>query len=80
MEKTHIEIETNIMGKKCILYMQQYDKLPPRITVTRRGLCGRSPRPLACCPPRKIKFVHGGKVENVKPCCVECNIYAFLDV
>jgi len=28
MEKTHIEIETNmIMGKE--LYMQQYDNLPP---------------------------------------------------
>jgi len=27
MEKTHIEIETNIIGKKCALYMQPYDNL-----------------------------------------------------
>ena len=32
MEKTHIGIETNIMGKKCVLYMQPYDNLPPQIT------------------------------------------------
>ena len=31
MEKTHIEIETNIMGKECVLYMQPYDNLPPRL-------------------------------------------------
>jgi len=38
MEKTHIEIETNmIMGKE--LYMQQYDNLPPWLlpSVSRRA-------------------------------------------
>jgi len=28
MEKTHIEIVTNIMGKECVLYMQPYNNLP----------------------------------------------------
>jgi len=58
MKKTHIEIETNIMGGKCILYMQPYYNLPPRITATapcclsRGGLSGRSLWPFTCCPPR----------------------------
>ena len=55
MEKTHIEIETNIMGKECVLYMQQYDNLPPRLPLyypSREGLSGRPPRSFACCPPR----------------------------
>ena len=65
MEKTHIEIETNIMVKECVLYMQPYDNLPPRLP--------------PCCPSRgglvddrrdrlrKIKFVGGGgNAENVK--------------
>ena len=58
MEKTHIEIESNIMGKKCIVYMQPYDNLPPRITATapcclsRGGLSRLSPRLFPCCPPR----------------------------
>jgi len=34
MEKTHIEIETNTMGKECILYMHPYDNLQPRTTAT----------------------------------------------
>ena len=57
MEKTHIKIETNIMGKRCVLYMQPYDNLPPMITATAPcclscgGLSRRSPRPFACCPP-----------------------------
>jgi len=46
------------MGEKCVLYMQPYDNLPPRITTTAPcclscgGLSGRSPRPFACCLPR----------------------------
>jgi len=32
MEKTHIEIETYIMGKECVLYMQ-----PPLLSVSRRA-------------------------------------------
>jgi len=32
LEKTHIEIETNIMGKECVLYcMQRFDNLPSRL-------------------------------------------------
>jgi len=34
MEKTHIETETNIMGKECVLYMQQYDNLQTRTIAT----------------------------------------------
>ena len=34
MEKTHIEIDNNILGKECVLYMQPYDNLPPRTTAT----------------------------------------------
>ena len=69
MEKTHIEIESNIMGKKCIVYMQSYDNLPPRITATapcclsRGGLSERSPRPIACWPHDCLRKI---KVENVK--------------
>jgi len=36
MEKTHIEIETNILGKKWVLYMQPYDNLP-LLSVSRRA-------------------------------------------
>ena len=58
MEKTHIEIETNIMGKECVLYMQPYDNQPPWTTATAPccpslgGLSGRSLRLFACCPLR----------------------------
>jgi len=41
MEKTHIEIVTNIMGKECVLYMQPYNNLP-------RGPLQLPP----CCPSR----------------------------
>ena len=40
MEKTHIEIETNIMGEECLLYMQPYNYLPSRINVTAVCLVG----------------------------------------
>jgi len=55
MEKTHIEIETNIMGKECVLYMQPYDNLPPRLSpycLSRGGLSRRLLCPIACCPLR----------------------------
>jgi len=55
MEKTHIEIENNIMGKECVFYMQPYANLPPRrppCCPSRGRISGRSPRPFACCPPR----------------------------
>ena len=65
MKKTHIEIETNIMGKECVLYMQPYDNLPLQINTTVPLLSvssGQSPRLFASCP-RKIKFVRGGKCK-----------------
>jgi len=38
MGKTHIEIETNVMGKECVLYMQPYDNLPPQLPpISRRA-------------------------------------------
>ena len=59
------------MGKKCVLYMQQYDNLPPRITGTAPAVCltegladNHGDHSLAVphdCP-RKIKFVRGGHV------------------
>ena len=59
MEKTHIEIETNIMGKVSASYICNHMIIchcgPPRLPPccpSRGGLSGRSPRPLACCPPR----------------------------
>ena len=55
MEKTHIEIEANIMGEKYVIYMQPYDNLPPQLPPccpSHGGLSRRLPRPLACCPPR----------------------------
>ena len=73
MEKTYIEIETNIMGKECVLYMQPYDNLPPRLPPccrARGGLSGRSPGWFACCPPRfsaQDKICPGWQSGNVKP-------------
>jgi len=38
MKKTHIEIETNIMGEECVLYMQPYDNLRlPLLSVSQRA-------------------------------------------
>ena len=72
MEKTHIEMETNIMGKMCILYMQPYDNLspglPPAVCIA-KGLVNDHRDRLLAVPrdcPRKIKIVPGGKVENEK--------------
>ena len=82
MEKTHIELETNIMGKECVLYMQPYYNLPPRTTVTapccpyREGL---NRRPLAVprdCPLKNF-FVRGGYAKNVKSAL--CGLYRLGD-
>jgi len=51
LEKTHIEIETNIMGKECVLYVQPYDTRLPICCPSCGGLSRQSPRPFACCPP-----------------------------
>ena len=53
--------------------LMKFDKLfsvilPSAICLVRGLISGRSQRPFACFPrdsPRKIKFVRGGKVENV---------------
>jgi len=38
MEKTHLDMETNIMGKKGVLYMQPYDHSDcPLLSVSRRA-------------------------------------------
>ena len=57
MWKTQLDIETNIMGEKFVLYMHTYDN-HTQITATvpcclsRGTLSGRSPRLFACCLPR----------------------------
>ena len=85
MKKTHILIETNIMGEKVrLIYATiRQSAIGDRITATapcclfRGGLSWRSSAPIACCPPhvwpRKIKFVRSGQVENGKSAL--CGLY-----
>ena len=60
MEKTHIEIETNIMGKKCVLY--NYATIQYSATATPPAVCLVE----GLAVPRKIKFVCGVHVEKRK--------------
>ena len=83
MEKTHIELETNIMGTEWVLYMQPYENLPLRLPPycpSRGGLSGRSPRPFACCPPRlsaQDKNCGKRKIRAVWTVFTKINIYVY---
>ena len=70
MEKTHIEIETNIMGKKGVLYMQPYNNLPlPPAVRLAEGLADdhrNCSLAVPCDYQSKIKFVRSGNAENAK--------------